>query len=40
MKTDDICEQPFTEIESAEFFAESFYHHITDAALEFGYVGI
>ena len=21
-------------------FGESFYHHITDAALEFGYVGV
>ncbi len=38
---DSISEKPDTfNILTLRSFGESFYHHITDAALEFGYVGI
>tara|TARA_Y100000590_G_scaffold427636_1_gene538009 strand:+ start:3933 stop:4520 length:588 start_codon:yes stop_codon:yes gene_type:complete len=38
---DSISEKPDTfNIFTLRSFGESFYHHITDAALEFGYVGI
>ena len=38
---DSISDDPYTfNILTLRSFGESFYHHITDSALEFGYVGI
>ena len=38
---DSISDDPYTfNILTLRSFGESFYHHITDSALEFGYVGV